>query len=82
MDAMNGHWAIGVGQFGCLHNHQERAEDLDSLLYLVADLYDLNTAQKNALRHDKFVPFEGEQREMNGDYIELWHDSESLDSDE
>lgn len=73
-----GHWAIGVGQIGCLHDHQERAETLDEVLDVASELYELDTAQRNALRHDKIVYFEGEQRAMNGDLIELWHDNDPL----
>ena len=76
---MSGHWAVGVGQIGCLYNHVEVGENLDDLLSCAADLYDLDTAQKNALRHDKIVYFDGEQRKMNGDYIELYHSDEPLE---
>jgi hypothetical protein len=74
-----GHWTIGVGQIGCLHNHQESDESLDNLLDLAADLYELTTAQKNDLRWNKVVHFEGEQRAMNGDLIELFWDPTPLD---
>lgn len=80
---MSGHWAIGVGQVGCLHNHTERAETLDDVLDVAAQLYELTTDQRNELRWNKVVYFEGEQRSMNGDLIALWHDDEPLpDSDD
>ena len=74
-----GHWAIGVGQIGCLYNHTERAETLDAVLDVATELYELDTAQRTELRWNKIVYFEGEQRSMNGDLIELWHDPEPLD---
>lgn len=77
-----GHWIAGVGQVGCLHNHQESAESLDALLDLVSELYELTTAQKNELRWNKIVYFTGEQRAMNGDYLELMHSDEPLEEDE
>jgi hypothetical protein len=79
---VSGHWTVGVGQVGCLYNHTESLEDLNDLLANVVDLYELTTDQKNTLRHDKIVYFDGEQREMNGDYIELSYSDEPLEEDE
>ena len=79
---MSGHWSAGVGQIGCLYDRVESSEDLNGLLSTVADLYELTVDQKNTLRWDKIVYFEGEQREMNGDYIELYHSDEPLEEDE
>jgi hypothetical protein len=79
---MAGHWIVGVGQVGCLHNHQERDESLDSLLELATDLYELTTDQRNELRWNKIVYFEGEQRAMNGDLIELIYSDEPLPEDD
>lgn len=79
---MSGYWTIGVGQVGCLYNHTESAEDLDSLLDVASELYELTTDQRNALRWDKVVYFEGEQRATNGDLIELFHTDGELPEDD